>query len=132
MCLGENLERKTERIYLENAPNWLIFNYLFLFEWHLGVFILKRWLFSSNDHLVAANLEWLDGGLPGLDWIDLDVSRKLLMCSFWNTKELENPMIGSKVMALRSEMTHFARFSRYFNCFNFDFNLWIVVRKRTQ
>ena len=52
MCLGENLERKTERIYLENAPNWLIFNYLFLF---IFIWVASRGIYIKK---VTIQLQW--------------------------------------------------------------------------
>ena len=54
------------------------------------------------------------------------------MCSFWKAKELGNPMVGSKVMALGNELVHFAQFSRYLNRFDSDFNPWVVVGKGIQ
>ena len=59
---------------------------------------------------------------PRLDWADLGVPRKGWMCSFQNTKEIGNPMVGSKFLALGNNLTHFAQFSRYFNHFNSDFD----------
>ena len=44
------------------------------------------------------------------------------MSSFQNTKEIGNSMVESKVMALGSMLTRFARFSGYLNCFNSDFD----------
>jgi len=38
-------------------------------------------------------------------------------------------MIGSKVMALGSILTHFLWFSRYLNHFNSNCDPWIVVGK---
>ena len=52
MCLRENLERKTERIYLENAPNWLIFNYLFLF---ILIWVASRGIYIKK---VTIQLQW--------------------------------------------------------------------------
>ena len=59
---------------------------------------------------------------PKLDWVDLGVSGKVWMCSFWKAKELGNPMVGSKVMASGNELVRFARFSRYLNHFDSDFD----------
>lgn len=44
------------------------------------------------------------------------------MSSFQNTKEIENLMVGSKVMALGSTLACFSQFSIYSNCFNSDFD----------
>jgi len=44
------------------------------------------------------------------------------MSSLQKTKEIENPTVGSKVMALESILMRFARFSRYLNYFNSDFD----------
>jgi len=54
------------------------------------------------------------------------------MSSFYNTKEIEIPTVGSKVMALRSELMCFSQFSRYLNHFDSDFNPWIFVEKGIQ
>ena len=64
-----------------------------------------------------------------IDWADLGVSRKVGMSSFQNTKDIEILMVQSKVMALESELTRPALFSRYLNHFNSDFDLWAVVGK---
>ena len=44
-------------------------------------------------------------GLLNSDWADIGVPRKLWMSSFWKAKELENPMVGSKLMALENKLT---------------------------
>jgi len=54
---------------------------------------------------------------------------KLWLSSFQKTIEPENPMVGSKVMALGSVLMHSTWFLRYPNCFNFDFDPWVVVGK---
>jgi len=54
------------------------------------------------------------------------------MSSFQNTKANEILTVRSKVMALESKLMRFARFSRYLNHFNSDFNPWIVVWKGIQ
>ena len=41
-------------------------------------------------------------------------------------------MVGSKFMAMGSELIHLAWFSRYLNRFDFDFNPRIVVGKGVQ
>jgi len=51
------------------------------------------------------------------------------MSSFQNTKEIENPTVGSNVMASGSVPTRFIQFSEYLNYFNFDFNPLIVIGK---
>ena len=66
---------------------------------------------------------------PNSDWVNLGVPRNIWMSSFHNTKEFDISIVGSKVMALGSELTHFAWFSRYLNRFNSDFDPWIVVEK---
>ena len=48
------------------------------------------------------------------------VSRTLTKLKIW---------VESKVIASRSVLTHFARFSRYLNNFNYDFDPWMVVGK---
>ena len=72
MCLGENLERKRERICPKKAPNSPIsFSFSFLSEDGLGVFIGKK-----------VTLQLLMKAFPSLDWVDLGVPRKVWMCSF--------------------------------------------------
>ena len=73
MCLGENLERKRESIYpkkmLQIAQFLFFYFYFYIFYLRgLGIFILKKRLFSHGSNLLAAYLEALDGGLlgPGL------------------------------------------------------------------
>ena len=44
------------------------------------------------------------------------------MFSFQKIKVIEIPIVGSKVMALGSELTRFAQYLGYLNCFNFDFD----------
>ena len=39
-------------------------------------------------------------------------------------------MVGSKVMTLESMLMCFSRFSQYLNCFNSDFDPWIVIWMR--
>ena len=109
-----------------------------LSEGGLGVFIGPKWPFGfwSRGPLVAvgsnANINNL-GFFPSLtsdaylkvfsdlDWAYFSAPGKIWMSSFQKTKVIEIPMVGSKVMALGSELTHFAQYSRYLNCFNFDF-----------
>ena len=64
----------------------------------------------------------LTKAFPRLYWVDIGVSGKIWMCSFWKAKELGNPTVGSKVMALGNELVCFAWFSRYLNRFNSDFD----------
>ena len=56
---------------------------------------------------------------PGLDWVDLGVLEKVWM---WKTKELGNPTVEPKVMASGNKLMCFARFSRYLNHFNSNFD----------
>ena len=55
---------------------------------------------------------------PDLDCVDLSVPGKPYMSNFCNTKEIENPMVGSNVMISESALTRFAWFSGYLNDFN--------------
>ena len=88
MCLGEKLEK-----------------FPFSFQRPLATLLTSAILafsrFTSDVYLKA----FLDS-----DWVDLSVLGKLLISSFQNTKEIENRMIGSKVMALGSMLMHFYNF----------------------
>ena len=75
MCLGENLERKRESIcpkkmlQIAQFPFFYFYFYFYIFYLRgLGIFILKKRLFSHGSNLLAVYLEALDGGLlgPGL------------------------------------------------------------------
>ena len=50
------------------------------------------------------------------------VPGKIWMSSFQNTNEIENPIAGSKVMALGTMLMRLAWFSRYLNSLNSNFN----------
>ena len=88
----------------------------------IGKFVLLHFLIpTSNMQLeVFSNSNWGDIGVPGILW----------MSSFHNTKEIKIQKIGSKVMISRSVLLRFSWVSQYLNCFNFDFDPWIVVRLR--
>ena len=58
----------------------------------------------------------------GLDWVDLVVFENILMCCFRKANELQNPMVGLKVMASGSELMHLTQFSRYLDGFDSDFD----------
>ena len=64
------------------------------------------------------------------DWDDLSVPGKLWMSNFQKTKEIKIPTVGSKVMTLGSILMRFSQFSQFLNCFNFNFDPWIVVGMR--
>ena len=153
MCLGEDLERKIERIYLEECsenPRTVILFY-FIWEGYGGInswkVTIRLPVVGFGGHLVATgpNADISNPGFfPGsdldeylesflkFDWADLDVPRKIWMSSFHNTKENEISMVRSKVMASGSELMCFARFFGHLNRFNSDFNPWIVVGKGIQ
>ena len=57
---------------------------------------------------------------PDSDWSDLGVLRNIQMFSLHNTKEIGNPTVRSKVMALGSVPMCFSQFSQYLNRFNSD------------
>jgi len=44
------------------------------------------------------------------------------MSSFWKAKELKNPMVGSKIMTLRSKLMRPTWFLGYLNRFNSNFD----------
>ena len=141
ICLGEKSQRKRERICPENCPKSKKERKRFL-----GVFIAKIWPFSFwrplsgrwPPLLTSAVLAFwsrfgrIFEGLLDLDWVELGILGKLWMSSFQNTKEIGNSTVESKVMALGSMLTRFAWFSGYLNCFNSDFDPWIVVGKGIQ
>ena len=52
------------------------------------------------------------------------------MSSFYNTKEIKIPTVGSKVITLGNMLTHFSQFSQYFNSFSSDSEPCIVVEIR--
>ena len=88
---------------------------------------------SKNLSCRAFSVLTLDAHLevfPDSDWSDLDVTRKLSMSSFQKAKEIKIPMVGLKVMTWGSMLMRISRFSQYPNCFNFDFDPWIVVGMR--
>ena len=64
------------------------------------------------------------------DWGNLGVLGKLWMSSFKKTKEIKIPIVQSKIMTSGNMLTRFSRFSQYLNCFNSDFDPWIVVGMR--
>ena len=73
MCLGENLERKRKRICQEKVLNIRVYFFFIFFFNLIGVWGYLYWKsdFSAlapsfSGHLVSADLEGLDEGLPGL------------------------------------------------------------------
>ena len=54
------------------------------------------------------------------------------MFSFQNTKDIAILIVRSQVMALGSELMHFARFPKYLNFFNSNFKPRIVIGKDIQ
>ena len=45
---------------------------------------------------------------PNSNWADLGILGKIWISSFLNTKDIDIPMVESKIMASRSELTRFA------------------------
>ena len=78
-------------------------------------------VFTLDPHLAV----FLDS-----NWGDLGVPGKLWMSSFHKAKELKNPTIGSKVMTSGRVLISFSQFSQHLNCFNSNFDPWIVVGMR--
>ena len=128
----------------ENFPKTTKKIFYFLFFWGkmrgLGAFILEKFPFGFRRPLATlltlailafsrfTSDVYLKAFLDS-DWVDLSVLGKLWMSCFHKTKEIENPTVGSKVMASGTVLMYFSRFSIYLNCFNFDFDQRIVVGK---
>ena len=150
MCLGEDLERKIERIYLEECfenPRTVIWFY-FIWEGYGGINSWKVTIrlpvvgfggplvatgpnadISNPGFFLGSDLDEYLESFPKFDWADLDVLGKIWMSSFHNTKENEISMVRSKVMASGSVLARCTWFSGYLNRYNSDFNSWIVFGK---
>ena len=86
-------------------------------------------LFSSFSSL---NFNYLFEGRFQLDLPNLSIFRKVWMSIFLITWHFEKQTNGSKVMASRNDLIRPRWCSRYFNRFNSNFDLWVVIGKLIQ
>ena len=111
----------------------LLYIFLWLFDFFCTLSVCHPYLLPFADisnfgffhFLVLTSTADLDA-FSDFDWPDLGGTGKILMSSFQNTWPLENQTVGLKVMASRSELMRQARFSRFLNCFNSNFDPWAV------
>ena len=108
--------------FLLTMPHCTMWLYKFMPYLHLKKMEKLCLLTSAIFSFSCLNLIAYLKVFSDFDCADLGVPRKVWIASYQNTKEIEIPTVGSKVMASRIELTHFAQFSGYLNLFNSNFD----------
>ena len=126
---GREIRERGERgstqnlLFLQNEGTECIYSWILT----LQLPIATQCALATPADIDSSSFFWFSFGrvFKGLSKLGFSwscVRRKLWMSSFQNTKEIGNPTVRSKVMALGIVLTRFAQFSGYLNYFNFDFN----------